>query len=132
MRYRLDDLPDDVIDFLTVRHLATLSVAVSGTELHSSPVGFMWDHATGRALVITYAAAKKVRLIDAAQSLSSTLTQVDGGRWLTLHGQATVTADTDVCADAVERYVQRYGPARDLGDERRTIIVEVTKILGRT
>lgn len=131
MQYPPDALEPNAIAFFTERHLATLSLVVSADEVHVTPVGFTWDDATGTARVITFAASKKARLLEAAGSLPASLCQVDGGRWASLYGHATVSSDSEVCADAVRRYGERYRPAKDRGEDRRAIEIVVTKIVGR-
>lgn len=126
-----NSLDSAALTFLTERHLATLSLVVSADEVHVTPVGFTWDNETATARVITFAASKKVRLLEAAESLPAALAQIDGGRWFSLHGSATVTADTAVNADAERRYSERYRPPGDRGADRRTIEVKVTRIIGR-
>lgn len=125
------DLNDDVLTFLAERHLATLSLTAPDHPLHVSPVGFTWDDDAGVARVITFSAAKKVRLLESHGQLQGALSQVDGGRWLTLYGVLTVTADPDVNADAERRYSERYRPPGDRGAQRRTIEMSVTRITGR-
>lgn len=124
------DMTAEMIDFVTERHLASLTLVTSTGEPHVSPVGFTWDPDSGLARVITWAGAKKVRLLTDGP-LKAVLCQVDGGRWLALHGPATVTADVDVNADAERRYAERYRPPGDRGADRRTIEVAVAKVLGR-
>lgn len=131
MTFDLNNLPDDVLAFLAERHLATLSLVHGGGELHVTPVGFSWDDETSTARVITWAEAKKVRLIERDTSLTAALGQVDGGRWLSLHGTATVSADPIVNADAERRYAARYRPPKDRGADRRTIEIQVDRIIGR-
>lgn len=67
----------------------------------------------------------------AGNPVAAALSQVDGGRWLTLYGTATVSAAPDVNADAMQRYAERYRPPGDRGEDRRTILVAVTRIVGR-
>lgn len=124
-------LDSAALAFLAERHLATLSLVVSADEVHVTPVGFTWDNDTATARVITFAGSKKVRLLEAAGSLPAALGQVDGGRWFSLHGQAVVTADPVVNADAERRYAERYRPPGDRGADRRTIEVKITRIVGR-
>ena len=131
MRYDPTALPAEALEFLTERHLATLSLVTPDSSLHVTPVGFSWDNDTQIARVITFAGAKKVRLLEAASSLDAALGQVDGGRWFSLHGRATVTADPKVNADAEQRYAARYRPPGDRGADRRTIEIQVSKIVGR-
>ena len=131
MAHTPDDLSPEALAFLTERHLATLSLIDATGQLHVTPVGFTWDNDTQIARVITFAAAKKVRIIEASSSVVAALSQVDGGRWFTLHGAATVTADPAVNADAERRYAARYRPPGDRGADRRTIEVAVRRIVGR-
>lgn len=125
------DLSAEVIDFLTERHLATLTLVGPDGAPHVTPVGFTWDDENQIARVITWSGAKKSRLLESAGALDAVLCQVDGGRWLALHGSATVTGDMDVNADAEKRYADRYRPPGDRGAERRTIQMRVDRILGR-
>lgn len=131
MRYDPDDLGPEVLEFLTERHLATLSLVVSADEVHASPVGITWDDDRGLIRIITWSGAKKTRLLEAGGSLPAAVTQVDGGRWLSLHGRAVVTGDADRAAEAVRRYAQRYRPPKDRGADRRVIEITVERIVGR-
>lgn len=135
MRFDPAELDDDVLAFLAERHLSTLSLTTSRRPLHVTPVGFTWDGVSGTARVITFAGAKKVRLIEHAASsgepIDAALSQVDGGRWLTLYGVATVSSDPVVNADAERRYAERYRPPGDRGADRRTIEIDVAEIVGR-
>lgn len=131
MGFAPDNLPPEALAFLTERHLATLSLVAADGSLHVTPVGFTWDDDTRTARVITFAASKKVRLIEQHGSVVAALSQVDGGRWFTLHGRASVSADPSVNADAERRYAERYRPPKDRGADRRTIELDVSKILGR-
>lgn len=131
MRYDPTNLDADAIEFMTERHLAMLSIVTPDGDVHMSPVGFTWDDDAKLARVITFRSSKKVRLLEEHGSLAAALGQVDGGRWLALHGPATVSSDPAVNADAERRYAERYRPPGDRGADRRTIEVAVTKILGR-
>ena len=53
------DLPQPALDFLTDRHLATLSGLRADGSIHTVPVGFTWDAAAGLARVITGAGTQK-------------------------------------------------------------------------
>lgn len=131
VRYQPDALSPEALEFLAQRHLATLSLVDPDGQLHVTPVGFTWDDRSGMARVITFAAAKKVRLIEQHGPLTAALGQVDGGRWFTLHGTASVSADPVVNADAERRYAARYSPPGDRGADRRTIEVMVDHLVGR-
>ncbi len=118
-------------DFLRERHLASLTILRPDGTPHVTPVGFTWDPATATARVITWAGAKKVHLLAATGGGRAALCQVDGGRWVTLEGRATMTADPRQCADAVARYAERYRPPKDRGADRRAILIAVDSVLGR-
>ena len=124
-------LTDEMNSFLRDRHLASLTVLRPDGTPHVTPVGFTWDPETATARIITWAGAKKVHLLEASGGGRAALCQVDGGRWVTLEGHATVTADPEQCADAVARYGERYSPAKDRGADRRAIIIAVDSVLGR-
>lgn len=125
------NLESEVLSFLAERHLASLTLVAPDGQPHVTPVGFTWDDDTKVARVITFAAARKVRLLGQHGPLAAALCQVDGGRWLTLHGTATVSADPAVNKDAEQRYANRYRPPGDRGDDRRTIEIAVDRMLGR-
>ena len=136
MQWNPAELPLEVKDFLAERQLATLSIPRPGKSPHVTPVGFTWDDVSGLARVITFADARKVKLLAAAGAggtagLQVALCQVDGGRWLTLEGTAQVTADPSRCAIGTELYGRRYQPPKDRGSDRRVIEIKVTRIKGR-
>ena len=131
MAWRPDELPSAAELFMIERHLATLSVPRPDGAPHVTPVGFTWDAEAGLARVITFAGARKVRLLEDAGAVQVTLCQVDGGRWLALEGTAVVTADPERCAEGVSRYARRYRPPTDRGADRRIIEVAVTRVTGR-
>ena len=127
-------LPAGVKQFLTERHLATLSIPRQGQSPHVTPVGFTWDDESGLARVITFADSQKVKLLEAQATESGvmvSLCQVDGGRWLTLEGTAQVTSEEARCLEGVRRYGQRYRPPKDRGSDRRVIEIKVSKVKGR-
>ena len=55
---------------------------------------------------------------------------VDGGRWLTLEGQAGITSDPGRVSEAVGRYAERYREPKERID-RVVIEIAVDRILGR-
>ncbi len=131
MAHDARNLTDEMNVFLRDSHLASLTILRPDGTPHVTPVGFTWDSATATARIITWAGAKKVRLLEESGGGRAALCQVDGGRWVTLEGHASVTADPQQCADAVARYGQRYSPAKDRGADRRAIIIKVDTVLGR-
>jgi len=96
--------------FLAERHLATLATRRPDGSLHAVPVGFTVDQNAVRAWVITSSGSTKIRNIDSGSR--ACLCQVDGRRWLSLEGPATVHAEADIVAEAVRRYGERYQAPR--------------------
>lgn len=124
------DLPEDVRGFLAERHLATLTTQRPDGSPHVVAVGFTFDPAAAVARVITFAPSKKARNVAASPGARAAVCQVDGGRYLTLEGPATVTDDPDRVALAVAAYAERYRPPK-LRDNRVVIEIQVDRILGR-
>jgi F420H(2)-dependent biliverdin reductase len=121
----------DTLEFLEERHLATLTILRPDGTPHVTPVGFTWDNSAGLARIITWDGAIKARLLEAANGGPAAITQLDGGRWLTLEGRAVVTADPIRAADGERRYAERYSQPQDRGPQRRVIEVTVTRAMGR-
>ena len=88
------DLSPEALDFLTVRHLATLTTLRPDGSPHVTPVGFTWDAETSTARVITSRGSRKTR--NAAAGGPAVLCQVDGRWWLSLEGTTQVLDDPDV------------------------------------
>lgn len=120
-------LPAAALQFLTDRHLATLSGLRADGSIHTVPVGFTWDDDAGLARVITSAGTQKARNV--ARGSRVTLCQVESWRWLTLEGTGQVLTDTDAVTDAVARYTTRYRPVRE--NPRRVVLqIRVDRVLG--
>ena len=115
-------------EFLTERHLAILTLVRSDGRPHSTPIGFMWDEDSKVVKIITWSGSLKTRLLEKG-NLDGSIAQVDGGRWVTFEGSCSVSADPEVCKDAVERYARRYSPPKDRGADRRVITMTVSRIL---
>jgi F420H(2)-dependent biliverdin reductase len=84
-------LPDEVLDFVRERHLATLTTLRANGSPHVVPVGFTWSAERGVVRVITFAPSIKAR--NATRGGRASVCQVDGGRWLTFEGPVQVTDD---------------------------------------
>jgi len=119
-------LPEAAADFLTERHLATLTTVRSSGALHVVPVGFTFDSATQTARVITSGDTVKARN---ASRLGATaaLCSVDGARWITLSGPVRVEPGAEAVADAERRYAERYRPPR-INPKRIVVIMTVTSV----
>jgi PPOX class probable F420-dependent enzyme len=120
----------EVSAFLSERHLASLTTLRPDGSPHVVPVGFAYDADQGLVRIISFASSRKVRNLLAAPGSRAAVCQVDGGRWLTLEGTATVTDEPDRVAAAVEAYAGRY---REPGErpDRVAIEIRVDRILGR-
>ena len=134
MPFDLAALPPGLEAFTTERHLATLTTLRPDGSPHVAPVGFTWDAGAGLVRIITFAPSRKVRNLRAGAAGGTAsrvaVCQVDGARWLTFEGPATVTDDADRVAEAVRRYAARYRQPGERAD-RVAIEVAVDRINGR-
>lgn len=121
------DLSPEALEFMTVRHLATLTTLRADGSPHVVPVGFTWDAERSLARVITSRTSRKAR--NAAAGCLAVLCQVEGRHWLSLQGRAHVLDDAESVAEAVQRYAARYREPRPNPD-RVVIAIEVTSVLG--
>ncbi len=125
-------LSSENMEFVTERHLASLTIVTSSGRPHVTPVGFTWDEKENLVRIITWAGSTKAKLLDRSpEPLRAAVCQVDGGRWITFEGNATVTADPERCQEGTSRYAKRYSPPKDRGEDRRVIEICVDRILGR-
>jgi PPOX class probable F420-dependent enzyme len=122
------NLPEEVRAFLNERHLATLTTLRRDGSPHVVPVGFSYDEACQVVRIITFAGSQKV--INASREGRAAVSQVDGGRWLTLEGNVRTTSDPDDVALAVAGYTARYQAPKERPD-RVAIEISVDRILGR-
>lgn len=127
MALDLDDLGPELLDFLTERHLATLTTLRRDGSPHVVPVGFTYEPQTKIARVITSGDSIKAGNAARAGAVGA-LCQVDRARWLTLSGPMLVDTDPDAVADAVRRYAQRYRQPRE-NPKRVVLIMKVTGLL---
>jgi PPOX class probable F420-dependent enzyme len=115
------------LQFVTDRHLGTLTTLRPNGSPHVTPVGFTWDDTEGSAYVICSGASRKAGNVGAGGSVA--LCQFDGRRWLTIEGTGRVSADPRDVADAVSRYAQRYRQPR-VNPARVAIIIAASSVLG--
>jgi PPOX class probable F420-dependent enzyme len=123
-------LPDHVVAFARERHLATLTTLRPDGTPHVVPVGFTWDPNAGLVRVITFAPSRKARNVAASPGGRAVVCQVDGGRWLSFEGVATLSDDPARVAEAVRRYAERYRQPKERPD-RVAIEIAVDRVLGR-
>jgi PPOX class probable F420-dependent enzyme len=120
-------LTNDALAFLTERHLAMLTTLRADNTPHVVAVGFTFDPMTHIARVITTGGSQKS--VNADRGGVAVLSQVDGARWLSLEGRASVNSEIDAVRDAELRYAQRYRTPRE--NPRRVVIeVQVERVLG--
>ena len=120
-------LTRDALDFLSERHLAMLITLRADGSPHVVAVGFTFDPKTHIARVITSGGSQKA--VNAQRGAVAVLSQVDGARWLSLEGKASVNTDPEAVHDAELRYAQRYRTPR-ANPKRVVIEVKVERVLG--
>ena len=132
MALDIDQLEPSVLDFLTERHLATLTTLRADGSPHVVAVGFSYDVEAKVVRVITWATSQKAvnagRMHAAGQR--AVVCQVDGGRWLALEGRVRLVTDPDGVTPGVERYAARSQEPK-ARDDRAVIEIDVDRILGR-
>lgn len=121
------DLSPEALEFMAVRHLATLTTLRPDGSPHVVPVGFTWDPETSVARVITSRESRKAR--NALAGCEAVLCQVDGRYWLSLQGTARILDDAASVSDAEQRYAARYREPRP-NPERVVIAIDVRSVLG--
>ena len=120
-------LTNDALAFLTERHLAMLTTLRVDSSPHVVAVGFTFDPKTHIARVITTGGSQKA--VNAERGGVAVLSQVDGARWLSLEGPASVNREVDAVRDAELRYAQRYRTPR-VNPRRVVIEVQIERVLG--
>ena len=121
------DLSPAALDFVTARHLATLTTLRPDGSPHVVPVGFTWDPDALVVRVITSGPSRKAR--NAARGGRAVVCQVDGRYWLSFEGTARVLTDPESVADAERRYAARYRVPRE-NPERVVVEIAVDRVLG--
>jgi len=120
-------LPASALEFLSERHLATLTTLRPDGSPHVVPVGFTWDDDTRLARVITGGGSRKARNLDGGGRAA--VCQVDGWRWISLEGPARVVREPEAVADAERRYAERYRTPRE-NPTRVVLEIAVERVLG--
>lgn len=113
-------LTDDGRQFLTERHLATLSTIGPRGDLHVVAVGFTVGD-DGYVRITTNDGSQKVRNIE--RDPRATVAQVDGRQWLSIAGRAEIERDPEAIAHAVDLYAARY---RQPGENPNRIVIRIT------
>lgn len=127
----MEPLTPAMLAFVHERHLATLTTLRADGSPHVVPVGFSYDQDANVVRVITFFPSQKA--INAQRGCRAAVSQVDGGRWITLEGVArlvTLEDDPDEVRRAVDGYAQRYREPKER-ENRVAIIIAVDNVLGR-
>ncbi|MGV8965466.1 MAG: pyridoxamine 5'-phosphate oxidase family protein [Cellulomonas sp.] len=126
-------LTPDQLEFVTVRHLATLTTVRADGSPHVVPVAFTWDADRGCARITTRDTSVKARLAERGGAdgapLRVALCQFEGQRWLTLEGTVTMSRDPAQIAEAVDRYADRYRRL-EAQPQRVVLHVAVERVMG--
>jgi PPOX class probable F420-dependent enzyme len=120
-----------MLDFVRERHLATLTTLRSDGSPHVVPVGFSYDETAHVVRVITFFPSQKA--INAQRGCRAAVSQIDGGRCITLEGVArlvTMETEPDEVRRAVEGYAARYREPKER-ENRVAIIIAVDNVMGR-
>lgn len=124
------DLTDPAVrEFWRERHLCTVTFIKPDGRPHVVPMGVILSDEPGTAWAITSGTSFKARLLSEPGPIA--VCQVDGGRWSTLEGIASVRADADSVAEAVQHYASRYRQPRPNPD-RVAIHISIDKAIGST
>jgi PPOX class probable F420-dependent enzyme len=133
--YPVDPLRPDpaYLSFWRERHLCTLTTLRPDGTPHVVPVGVTYDPEAGLARVITNKSSAKVGHVLAAgpEGARVAVCQVDGRRWATLEGRATVCTEPERIAEAERRYAERYGRTPSPNPNRVAIEIALTAAMGR-
>ena len=126
MPSRPSDVSPALTAFLAERHLASLTTLRADGSPHVVPVGFSYDADAGEVRIITFDGCQKVA--NARRGGRAAVSQVDGGRWVTLEGTIRATTNADEVAAAVAGYAARYQQPKDRPD-RVALIIAVDRVL---
>lgn len=121
-------LPASTLEFLAEYHLASLTTLRADGSPHVVPVGFSYDPDEQVVRIITFEGSVKVA--NARRGGRAAVSQVDGGRWLTLEGTISATTEPERVAAAVQGYASRYRQPGERAD-RVALEIRVDRILGR-
>ncbi|GAA3210884.1 PPOX class F420-dependent oxidoreductase [Actinocorallia longicatena] len=119
---------EELLAFWRERHLCTITTIRADGTPHVVPVGVTLDAEAGIARVICDGGSQKAKHARRPGAYVA-VCQVDGARWSTLEGPATVRDDPGSVAEAVRRYTERYREPR-VNPNRVVIEIKVDRLLG--
>ena len=117
------------LDYLAGQRLGRIATVGADGTPHVVPVAFTWDDEGGIARVITSGDSQKARNVLGGGRAA--LCQIDGRRWLTLEGEASVLVHPEAVRDAEHRYAGRYRVPRE-NPARVVIALAVDRVTGLT
>ena len=124
---RVHDLTDELVAFWRERHLCTVTTLRADGSPHVIPMGVVLDPEARVAWAITSVGSQKVANLRRRPEIA--VCQVDGRRWSTLEGTASVHDDPASVAEAVRRYAERYRQPRENPD-RVALRIRLTSVIG--
>jgi len=127
----LDPADERVVAFWAERRLCTLTTVDGAGRPHVVPVGATLDAEARLVRVIASRGSLKVRRIVAGgpDGAPVAICQVDGRRWTTVEGSASVASFAAEVAEAERRYALRYREPRP-NPERVVVLIRVERLLG--
>jgi len=116
-------------EFWRERRLCMLTTRRPDGTPHLVPVGVTVSDDFSRAWVISRRNSVKVRNVRTGDQHVA-VSQVDGGRWSTLEGLATVLEDAESVRGAEDRYAVRYRRQPAPNPQRVVVEIDLTRRLG--
>lgn len=111
---------------MTVKHHATLTTLRANGTPHVVAVAFTYEAETGLVRIITDGGSQKV--LNVRRNGYAAVCQVEGARWITLEGPATIVETAPEIRDAEERFTVRYRLPR-INPNRVVLQIEVARVL---
>lgn len=120
-----------LLEFWSQRHLCTLTTLHADGRPHVVPVGATLDPEAGLVRVIASRPSLKVRQVLAAGKAGAPVAvcQVDGGRWTTAEGLATISQVPADVREAERRYGLRYREPKP-NPERVVVLIRLQRMIG--
>lgn len=127
--------PAKLAEFYSEYQLSTLTTLRPDGRPHTVPVGVILDEENECAWIITRDGSRKVANVrEGARTAGGagapvTVCQVDGARWSTLEGRATVESDQESVARAKALYTERYRAPTSPDEGRVAIRIVIDRIV---
>jgi PPOX class probable F420-dependent enzyme len=122
------ELTGSEIEFLSERHVGTLTTVRVDGKPHVVAIAFGYDHGSSMVRIITSDRTQKV--INVESNDMAVVCQVDARRWLAMEGRARVRREPEAVDEAVSAFEARYRPVRE-NPHRVAIEIVVDLVLGR-